>query len=390
MYYASIGLLSLIVVIIVNYTALKNPQNGRRPIVQRRYRHFLIAVMTYFVTDIFWGYFYERRWVAITFADTTIYFMAMVISVLLWTRFVVSYLENKGTFAKMLLSAGYILTVYEAVVLIINFFTPIVFGFNEEKEYMPNSARFITLIMQMGLFFMTSVYSMFNAYRLKGLKRSRYRAIAISGIFMTAFIALQAFLPLMPMYAIGCLLATCVIHTFVYWDETVEYDREIGTAKQLAYKDALTGVGNKLAYQEKQTAMDAKLSRGALRAFGVVVFDLNGLKNINDTKGHEAGDEYIKAATDMIGQIFPNSPLYRIGGDEFVAVLEGHDYMDRNRLILTFEEEVLKNQKEGRVVISSGLSVFKPYDDKCYNDVFVRADRMMYERKGYLKGLAKE
>ncbi|MBQ1849211.1 MAG: hypothetical protein II139_02460 [Lachnospiraceae bacterium] len=70
--------------------------------------------------------------------------------------------------------------------------------------------------------------------------------------------------------------------------------------------------------------------------------------------------------------------------------MEGHDYADRNRLILTFEEEVLKNQKEGRVVISSGLSVFKPYDDKCYNDVFVRADRMMYERKGYLKGLAKE
>ena len=390
MYYASIGLLSLIVMIIVNYTALKNPQNGRRPIVRRRYRHFLIAVMTYFVTDIFWGFFYERRWIVITFADTTIYFMAMVISVLLWTRFVVSYLENESAFAKILLTAGYVLTLYEAVVLMINFFTPIVFGFNEEKEYMANSARFITLIMQMGLFFMTSAYSLFNAYKLKGLKRSRYRAIGISGIFMTVFIALQAFLPLMPMYSIGCLLATCVIHTFVYWDETVEYDREIGTARELAYKDALTGVGNKLAYQEKQSAMDIKLSRGTLRAFGVVVFDLNGLKNINDTRGHEEGDEYIKAATGMISKIFPNSPLYRIGGDEFVAVLEGHDYTDRNRLIDTFEEEVERNQREGRVVISSGLGVFKPYDDKCYNDVFVRADRMMYERKGYLKGLVKE
>ena len=95
MYYSSIGMLSLAVHLIVNYSALNKQKRSKNLAARERYRSFLYAVTIYYITDILWGYFYGNRWVIPTFIDTTIYFMSMVVSVLLWTRFVVSYLENE-------------------------------------------------------------------------------------------------------------------------------------------------------------------------------------------------------------------------------------------------------------------------------------------------------
>ncbi|MBO4514613.1 MAG: diguanylate cyclase [Lachnospiraceae bacterium] len=385
MYYASIGMLSIVVLTIINFETLKNRKNTK--IANRRYRQFLFGVMVYFLTDILWGFFYGERWVVPTYVDTVIYFFSMVVSVLLWTRFVVAYLEDQKEFSRILVGAGWIITLYEIIVLVINFFVPIVFGFDADKEYVPGRARYITLFIQMILFLTTSIYTLIIAAKSKESAKLHHRTIGFSGIAMTIFIALQSLYPLLPFYAVGCLLATCMIHTFVYRDETIEYYREIGTARQLAYKDPLTGVKNKLAYLEKLKEMEIGMEGGALKEYGVVVFDLNGLKKINDTLGHEAGDQYIKDASKYICQTFKHSPVYRIGGDEFVAILEGEDYAVRGEILKLFEEEIEKNQREGRVVISSGLSIYNTEEDGNYNDVFTRADRKMYERKGYLKGL---
>ena len=191
--------------------------------------------------------------------------------------------------------------------------------------------------------------------------------------------------PFMPFYAVGCLLATCMIHSFVYRDETTQFNIEIERKKQMAYKDPLTGVKNKLAYLDKLKDFELSLENKEVDSYGVIVFDLNGLKKVNDTLGHDAGDEYIKSACKMICQKFKHSPIYRIGGDEFVAILEGPDYENREALLETFDAEVEQNQKEGLVVISSGLSIYSEETDSDYNDVFKRADRKMYERKSQLK-----
>ena len=147
MYYASFGMLALVVILIINYAALKNPKNAKRPLVRSRYRRFLIVIMAYLITDVLWGILYDLQYVALTYVDTVIYFLLMVTSLLFWTRFVVSYLENKGFFEKLLLGVGYLLTTYTIVVLGINFFTPIVFGFDEKGQYFPGQARFVMLIV---------------------------------------------------------------------------------------------------------------------------------------------------------------------------------------------------------------------------------------------------
>ena len=141
------------------------------------------------------------------------------------------------------------------------------------------------------------------------------------------------------------------------------------------------------AYVETEKALDARIASGQIREFGVVVFDMNGLKLVNDTRGHEAGDQYIRDACRMICRQFLHSPVYRIGGDEFVAILEGEDYQNRKNLITSFENQVEENLKSGLAVVASGLAVFRREQDHSYRRVFERADQRMYDRKGYLKAM---
>lgn len=83
----------------------------------------------------------------------------------------------------------------------------------------------------------------------------------------------------------------------------------------LAYRDPLTGVKNKTAYQEAERQMEERMRTGQPE-FAVVVMDINGLKTVNDTCGHDFGDILIIDACKLICRTFKRSPVYRIGGDE--------------------------------------------------------------------------
>ena len=63
------------------------------------------------------------------------------------------------------------------------------------------------------------------------------------------------------------------------------------------------------------------------------VFDCDNLKQINDQNGHDKGDIYIRAASQLICRVFAHSPVFRIGGDEFAVVLQNEDFINREDLI---------------------------------------------------------
>ena len=105
--------------------------------------------------------------------------------------------------------------------------------------------------------------------------------------------------------------------------------------------------------------------------------------------GHEAGDEYLKSACRIICEHYKHSPVYRIGGDEFVAILKGSDFENRELLKQKFDELIDENLRTGSVVISSGMAVFNPELDESYTEVFIRADKSMYERKTALKAVSR-
>ncbi len=154
-----------------------------------------------------------------------------------------------------------------------------------------------------------------------------------------------------------------------------------------ANRDEMTGVRSKRAYLEAERELDEKLERGELADFAVVVCDVNGLKNVNDTMGHMAGDDYIRRACRMICDIFAHSPVFRIGGDEFVALLSGRDYENRNLLMQELHRRSSAHIAASEVIVSGGLAEYSPGQDHSIHDVFDRADTAMYREKTLLKSL---
>lgn len=163
--------------------------------------------------------------------------------------------------------------------------------------------------------------------------------------------------------------------------------RELKTEKELARRDELTGIKNKTAYRELEESAQGNIDNGIdYLTFALVVCDTNNLKQINDTQGHAAGDEYIKASARLLCDIFVHSPVFRVGGDEFVVFLRGNDYTTRYELMDKLRNQVLENKRVGAgVILSAGMSEYKPESDAFVSDVFERADKEMYKDKERLK-----
>ncbi len=167
-----------------------------------------------------------------------------------------------------------------------------------------------------------------------------------------------------------------------------EAEIELGNAILIANTDPMTGVKSKHAFIEKEMSIDRSIKEEAINEFAIVVCDVNGLKFINDTKGHKAGDEYIKAASKLICNLFQHSPVYRTGGDEFVIIMTGSDYEKRHDIMKQLDQKSEENIKtEGAVVISAGLSDYVKEEDANFHAVFERSDALMYKRKKELKSM---
>ena len=156
---------------------------------------------------------------------------------------------------------------------------------------------------------------------------------------------------------------------------------------QQVYVDALTKVKNKGAFSDAIEKLQMQTDKeGAQMKFAIGVFDCDELKMINDKFGHDKGDVYLQAACRVICRTFRHSPVYRIGGDEFAAILRNEDYQNRETLVKQFEMMVtsINSSTENRweqVHVSMGIAVFDPLGDSSVNDVVHRADKIMYENK---------
>ncbi len=155
----------------------------------------------------------------------------------------------------------------------------------------------------------------------------------------------------------------------------------------LAYADALTSLHNKGAFDICVNNMQTRMenSEGALE-FAVCIFDCNGLKWVNDQNGHDKGDIYLKKTAEIICDVYNHSAVFRIGGDEFAALLLDRDYQNRDELLREFDEKcAAKRGSEDnawqRVDVARGMAVYDPQEDKSVNDVVRRADKIMYENK---------
>ncbi len=227
MTYSIIGILAIIVLIITNRDALWITGGAKATHIQRIYRGFLLAVMSYYITDALWGILEAHRLTTLLFIDTTLYFAAMATAVLLWTQYVIAYLESGTSFDSMLRYAGWSFFGFEIIVILLNLFHPVMFWFDENGDYHAASMRYVTFAVQILMFLLTSFYTFRLTLRTEGKIRRRNLTIGLFGVAMTALIILQIIYPLWPFYAMGYMVGTCLLHSFVMEDEKEEYRHEL-------------------------------------------------------------------------------------------------------------------------------------------------------------------
>lgn len=156
--------------------------------------------------------------------------------------------------------------------------------------------------------------------------------------------------------------------------------------KDMAYGDALTAVRNKGAFDIVMNRIQEQADHLGEKApgFALCIFDCNDLKKINDQYGHDKGDLYLKRSCKTICQVFSHCPVFRIGGDEFAAILQNSEYEHRDELVSVFDQRcfdlrAMAGEPWESIDIARGMSAHIPGEN--VKEVFRRADQLMYENK---------
>lgn len=154
--------------------------------------------------------------------------------------------------------------------------------------------------------------------------------------------------------------------------------------EEMAYHDQLTGLLNRTAYSAFTTQPDFEPEN-----YIVVMFDLNNLKQCNDTLGHQAGDCYIRDSARMIDEIFGDlGKCYRMGGDEFSALLKGCPLAKCKKKVEQLMEALDKYNQESpeiKMGIACGYELYDKRIDYDLGDTLRRADKVMYHQKIMMK-----
>ena len=164
---------------------------------------------------------------------------------------------------------------------------------------------------------------------------------------------------------------------------------------QLAYRDGLTGIGNRTAFQERLAELEKE--KRQLSGIAIIMFDVNDLKLVNDNQGHQMGDELLVRSAEIIKTAVESvdGTCYRVGGDEFVGILYGEDVSGRcEKTVVSFKKgmddyNTVKGQPF-RISIASGYAVYdKLQENEMLMDVYQQADALMYENKKQIKAKQK-
>ncbi len=175
-----------------------------------------------------------------------------------------------------------------------------------------------------------------------------------------------------------------------YFEKLRRAKKQVAEMDALAHRDSLTGIKNKAAYDETTSRLDGEISSGGAD-FCIVMVDVNFLKKVNDTYGHERGNEYLLNASRLICAVFGEEHVYRIGGDEFVVIIEGEKVSLCKYFAEQFKAEMARKNANTllepweKVSAAIGVSYYRAGVDKTADEVFKRADKEMYENKIAMK-----
>ena len=183
--------------------------------------------------------------------------------------------------------------------------------------------------------------------------------------------------------SISLLISCVLVALFIFVTTWLLRRLSVPLYRKLAYTDLLTGINNRNAFE-----LDTKrLQRSEQQDLTVLTCDLNMLKNVNDQRGHAAGDEYIISLARLLVERFRDrGETYRIGGDEFATLLRNADVDALRAAMDELHAQALKIQVAGfPLFFAYGIASFDPACDADVHDTMTRADAQMYAHKRALK-----
>ena len=288
------------------------------------------------------------------------------------------------------------LLLFGELLIILNLFTGLYYTFDDSNRYQRSDGYIISYLFPFAaiilqLLSIIKYYSRFN-------KKIRF------SLFLFAILPPVGSLIQLFNYGVSitnfCAVVTSVsLYVFILLDMNDarmmigDMKEKVNAMGKIAYKDALTGLGNRAAYDETAKMLDRAITAkdGEYPAFSFIMIDLNCLKTINDKYGHECGNIYLESCAHMIGGIFGDENAYRYGGDEFVVIMIGVSEEKVEALTDVFKHEMKKLDEDQerkpweKVSAAAGIAVFDNELDKSSHDVFKRADHKMYENKIQMK-----
>ena len=152
--------------------------------------------------------------------------------------------------------------------------------------------------------------------------------------------------------------------------------KRINYTDTLAYTDNMTGLKNYTAYKRDLEEISKSILQGNVH--GVFVVDINGLKSINDTHGHRHGNELIVCSAKIVANTFGYENVYRIGGDEFVAILQNTGHDECARYLEIMRTKLAKPHGSINCSLAIGFAISEGDKPITYDALFEEADKSMY------------
>jgi len=292
--YWIVALLFAVLLGLVFYHDVKNKKKSGN--ASKKFRDLLIWVIFFCVQDCMWGLCEAGliRGEGIFFLVSSVFHLSTVVTTFFWLYYILSVLDYRVKHKKIYLAIDGLVIFFEACLVAMNFFTPTLFSI-KNGVYHTEYLRSLTFINQYAVYIIIGIATLLQAIKERGKERERFRSVfffALAPILMGAF---QLLFPEGPFYSMGYFIGCFVIHLFVVSKDMEEYaNRQL---RENAYLDSLTGLLNRRAYERDFSETLDKRADSNL-VFGSL--DMNGLKTINDTVGHEAGDEMIIGAAECM------------------------------------------------------------------------------------------
>ena len=217
--YSVIGFIAIAVQLIINFNVMFVPETGKGRKADKMYRWLMLSIFAYYITDAMWGILAGLNWIPLLFVDTTIYYIAMCSAIVCYYRYFVEYLEMRDWKGRLFTWFGIVFFVLEIIFLAINFFRPCFFWFDENDAYVAGTIRYVALWVQVAMFGFSSLVTLLDALKTEGRYRKRHLAVFFFSLIMFIAVLFQEKYPLLPFYALGCLLGSCVLHVYVVGDE---------------------------------------------------------------------------------------------------------------------------------------------------------------------------